>query len=102
MKLDNRPRKLLIKGVPVNDEAVQLVRNHYQVGWSSISLMELISLHCAFNQNMGNLESFWTQGDGEVVAQFWSRSAAEHVRLSPCHLLYVLMYDLRLLRIHRT
>lgn len=31
MKLDNRPRKLLIQGVPANDEAVQAVRNHYQV-----------------------------------------------------------------------
>jgi len=57
MKLDNRPRKLLIQELPASDEAVQAVRNHYQ--------------------NMGNLESFWTQGDGEVVAQFWNRTAAE-------------------------
>ena len=33
MKLDNRPRKILIQGVPGNDEAVQLVRNHFQVGF---------------------------------------------------------------------
>ena len=31
MTLDNRPRKLLIQGVPPTDEAVQAVRNHYQV-----------------------------------------------------------------------
>ncbi|KAF8529480.1 hypothetical protein JB92DRAFT_2860770 [Gautieria morchelliformis] len=62
MKLDNRPRKLLIQGIPVNDQAVQLIRNHYQ--------------------NMGNLESFWSQGEGEVVAQFWSRTAAEYAFLN--------------------
>ncbi|KAF8527861.1 hypothetical protein BU17DRAFT_38588 [Hysterangium stoloniferum] len=56
MKLDNRPRKLLIQGV-LNEEAVQAVRNHYQ--------------------NMGNLELFWKEDNEQVVAQFWSRSAAE-------------------------
>jgi RNA-binding protein 26 len=30
MKLDNRPRKLLIQDIP-NEEAVQTVRNYYQV-----------------------------------------------------------------------
>lgn len=30
---------------------------------------------------MGNLESFWAQGEGEVVAQFWSRTAAEQVHI---------------------
>ncbi|KAF8587345.1 hypothetical protein K439DRAFT_1630837 [Ramaria rubella] len=58
MKLDNRPRKLIIQDVPTNDEAVQAVRNYYQ--------------------NMGNLESFWNQSEGQVIAQFWSRTAAEH------------------------
>lgn len=31
MKLDNRPRRLLIQGVPSNDEAMQAVRTYYQV-----------------------------------------------------------------------
>ncbi|GJJ09424.1 hypothetical protein Clacol_003646 [Clathrus columnatus] len=56
MKLDNRPRRLLIQ-IPPNDEAVQAVRAYYQ--------------------NLGNLESFWKLEDGQVVAQFWSRAAAE-------------------------
>lgn len=44
MKLDNRPRKLLIQGVPANDEAVQLIRNHYQVCCILISSKGVTSL----------------------------------------------------------
>ncbi|KIJ45498.1 hypothetical protein M422DRAFT_74981 [Sphaerobolus stellatus SS14] len=57
MKLDNRPRKLLIEDVPATEEAIHAVRTYYQ--------------------DIGNLESFWKEGDGRVVAQFWTRPAAE-------------------------
>jgi len=60
MKLDNRPRKLLIQDLPATEEAIHAVRSYYQ--------------------DIGNLESFWKEDEGQVVAQFWTRTAAEHVR----------------------
>jgi len=54
MKLDNRPKKLLVKGV--SDDGVQAVRDWYETT---------------------GLESVETTSNGNVVVSFKSRSAAE-------------------------
>ncbi|TFK76880.1 hypothetical protein BDN72DRAFT_890677 [Pluteus cervinus] len=55
MKLDNRPKKLLVKGV--TDESVQALKGWYDIG--------------------GQVDSFEAQEDGKVVVGFKNRIAAE-------------------------
>ena len=58
MKLDNRPKKLLIKDVGSDD--VQAVRDWYETG--------------------GQVDTVETLSNGDVVVTFRTRAAAEQVR----------------------
>ncbi|EJD55496.1 hypothetical protein AURDEDRAFT_109804 [Auricularia subglabra TFB-10046 SS5] len=63
MKLDNRPRKLIVKGTPGDDEALQTVRGYYD--------------------SMGQVESASTLPSGDIVISFSSRSFAEQAFARP-------------------
>lgn len=71
LKLDNRPKKLLVKGVE-GDEGLQAVKSWYEAG--------------------GQVESVETLEDGDVLVSFKSRSAAEQVR-ETVHLCFFVYID---------
>jgi RNA-binding protein 26 len=76
MTLDNRPKKLLLKGV--KDEHLQAVRD-----WYEVSIVVVVSIHCSdfCVKTTGQLDSVDVQeGEGVIVA-FKTRSAAEQVDL---------------------
>jgi RNA-binding protein 26 len=62
MKLDNRPKKLLVKDVA--GDSIQTVRDWYEAG--------------------GQVDAFETLENGDVVVTFKTRAAAEQVCLK-CH-----------------
>ena len=75
MKLDNRPKKLVLKGVGA--DGLEHAKNWYQV--SNPTLSPYIMLMCM--QSTGQLDTVETTDDGDVVVGFKSRAAAEQVRL---------------------
>lgn len=80
MKLDNRPKKLLVKGA--NLEQLQGVRDWYEV--QSLSHRPLLRIHAVVRkplQTTGQVESVDTTDDGSILVSFRSRPAAEQVHL---------------------
>ncbi len=65
MKLDNRPKKLLVKDV--GSDGVQAVRDWYETG--------------------GQIDAVETLENGDVVVTFRTRAAAEQVTFAPPPLL---------------
>ena len=74
MKLDNRPKKLLIKDV--GSDGVQAVRDWYEAG--------------------GQVDAVETLENGDAVVTFRTRAAAEQVRVaSPnCYVVYMTLFVL--------
>ena len=81
MKLDNRPKKLLVKGV--REDAVPALREWYEVGMEA-HLGSHVLKH--FFQASGQVDSVDAVGDDEVLVGFRTRAAAEQVRFlaQPC------------------
>jgi RNA-binding protein 26 len=76
MKLDNRPKTLIVKGA--KEDSTQAVRDWYEV-----------SIICSFpsfafltvSQTTGQVDSLTTVDNGDIVVTFRTRSGAEQVRL---------------------
>ena len=81
MKLDNRPKKLLVKGV--REDAVPALREWYEVGMEAHLGSHVLKHFC---QASGQVDSVDAVGDDEVLVGFRTRSAAEQVRIlvQPC------------------
>lgn len=75
MKLDNRPKKLLVKGV--RRENLQALRDWFEV--SLCSWFAILKLNATIRQITGQVESLETVESGDVIVAFKSRSAAEQV-----------------------
>ena len=71
MKLDNRPKKLLVKGV--NEAQVQAVKDWYET--------------------TGQLDTVENLEGGDLLVSFKSRAAAEQVRIPSGYLFYLFADD---------
>ena len=78
MKLDNRPRKLLVKGVPA--ESVEVAQNWYGVRTSSSRPAPNFVIESESLQTTNGVESVERSADGDLVICFKTRSSAEQVR----------------------
>lgn len=79
MKLDNRPKALLVKGAPSSDpEIVQAVRSWFEVSIAFRLFDNQTNFLC---QAGGQLASLDVHEDDSLVARFQSRAAAEQVRI---------------------
>lgn len=76
MKLDNRPKKLLVKGVRKED--LQALRDWFEV-WLSLQVV-VPNLTTVIRQTTGQVDSLETVESGDIVVAFKSRAAAEQVR----------------------
>ena len=77
MKLDNRPKKLVVKGV--REDALPTLRQWYEV--RTIPQRSLPRIQVLFSlQTPGQLDSVDFVGDDEVLVGFRTRAAAEQVR----------------------
>ena len=84
MKLDNRPRQLLIKGAA--EGAIPAIRSWYEVGICSDLWCCHTELYLSHSQATGQLETVCGE-DGNVIVAFRTRAAAEQVGatcLRPC------------------
>ena len=77
MKLDNRPRKLLVKGVPA--ESVEVAQNWYGVRISSRPT-PCFAIESENLQTTNGVESVERLADGDLIVCFKNRSSAEQVR----------------------
>lgn len=75
MKLDNRPKKLLVKGV--REEGVQALRDWYEVRVEAF--LHLLARVDPFLQTTGQVESLERMDSGDIIVTFRSRAAAEQV-----------------------
>jgi len=76
MKLDNRPKKLLVKDV--RGEHVQALRDWFEVyPFLRLAVSQLIKV---LRQTTGHVDSLETVGSGDIIIAFKSRAAAEQVR----------------------
>jgi len=89
MTLDNRPKKLLVKGV--RDDSSQALKDWYEVrSLSNFITVWINCLHSFASQTTGYLESIEpTETSGTYIVTFKSRLAAETVstvliRLTMC------------------
>ena len=73
MKLDNRPKTLLIKGVP--SENVQIIRDWYEVSMK----MSTTTSSSSISQTTGQFDSLETVPSGDIIVTFRTRNAAEQV-----------------------
>lgn len=78
MKLDNRPRKLLVKGVP--EDSVEIAQNWYGVRVFSFPAPSFVIENESF-QTTNGVESVERLADGDLIVAFKTRSSAEQVRL---------------------
>ena len=78
MKLDNRPRKLLVKGVP--EESVEVAHNWYGVRISDFSTTPSFVTENEHRQTTNGVENVERLTDGDLVVSFKTRSSAEQVR----------------------
>jgi RNA-binding protein 26 len=79
MKLDNRPKKLLVKGV--GEEHLQTLRDWYEVCNSLFSSFLAAFVNAEFfEQTTGQLDSVERAESNTYIVSFKSRSAAEMVR----------------------
>ena len=76
MKLDNRPRKLLVKGVP--EESVEVAQNWYGVRIYLFSPRQSFSLSEG-SQTTNGVESVERLASGDLIITFKTRSSAEQV-----------------------
>lgn len=76
MKLDNRPRKLLVKGVP--EESVEVAQNWYGVRVSHFP-QHGITLPNKGSQTTNGVEGVERLGNGDLIVSFKTRSSAEQV-----------------------
>ncbi len=79
MKLDNRPKKLVVKGA--SPESTQAVRDWYEVR----TVVWIRDIGACFDdcwrvQTTGQVESVETLDSGDILVSFRSRAAAEQVR----------------------
>ena len=82
MKLDNRPRKLLVQGA--GDGSLQAVRDWYEVCRENVSyLSRLLIADRQLLQTTGQVESAESAEGGDILVSFKSRAAAEQVSLRP-------------------
>jgi RNA-binding protein 26 len=77
MKLDNRPRKLLVKGVP--EESAEVAENWYGVCISR-SFLHRVVVESGGLQTTNGVENVERLADGDLVVSFKTRSSAEQVR----------------------
>jgi RNA-binding protein 26 len=78
MKLDNRPRKLLVKGVP--EEAAEVAQNWYGVRVSCFPSAHNFGAEWEGFQTTNGVESVERLASGDLIVSFKSRNAAEQVR----------------------
>lgn len=78
MKLDNRPRKLLVKGVP--EESVEVAQNWYGVCIPNFSPVSIFFAESEGSQTTNGVESVERLTDGDLIVSFKTRSSAEQVR----------------------
>jgi RNA-binding protein 26 len=78
MKLDNRPRKLLVKGVP--EESVEVAHNWYGVRISDLSPAPNSVAEIERLQTTNGVENVERLADGDLIISFKTRSSAEQVR----------------------
>lgn len=78
MKLDNRPRKLLVKGVP--EESAEVAQNWYGVRIFDFSPTARLVIEGEGLQTTNGLENVERLTDGNLVVAFKTRSSAEQVR----------------------
>jgi RNA-binding protein 26 len=78
MTLDNRPKKLLVKGVV--EDGLQALRDWYEVCFYSHSHSQSYS-DTTLCQAIGQMESVEKLAGGDVVVTFKSRNAAEQAGL---------------------
>ena len=76
MKLDNRPRKLLVKGVP--EESVEIAQNWYGVRISRFLPTQSLLLSEGL-QTTNGLETVERLSNGDLVVSFKTRTSAEQV-----------------------
>ena len=78
MKLDNRPRKLLVKGVP--EGSVEVAQNWYgvRVSFRSPTPREGLSLREG-SQTTNGVEGVERMENGDLILSFKTRSSAEQV-----------------------
>ena len=77
MKLDNRPRKLLVKGVPA--ESVEVAQNWYGVRIFPCPTPSFV-VECEGLQTTNGIESVERLADGDLIVSFKTRSSAEQAR----------------------
>jgi RNA-binding protein 26 len=77
MKLDNRPRKLLVKGVP--EESAEVAQNWYGVR-IFFSAPPWFAVHSKGLQTTNGVENVSRLADGDLIVAFKTRSSAEQVR----------------------
>ena len=78
MKLDNRPRKLLVKGVP--EESVEVAENWYGVRISDLSPIPSFVAENGRLQTTNGVENVERLASGDLIVSFKTRSSAEQVR----------------------
>lgn len=78
MKLDNRPRKLLVKGVP--EESAEVAQNWYGVRISDLSPTPSFIVESVGLQTTNGVENVERLANGDLVVSFKTRSSAEQVR----------------------
>ena len=78
MKLDNRPRKLLVKGVP--EESVEVAENWYGVRISDFSPIPSFVAEDGHLQTTNGVENIERLANGDLIVSFKTRSSAEQVR----------------------
>jgi len=78
MKLDNRPRKLLVKGVP--EESVEVAHNWYGVRIPDFSTRPSLVAESERRQTTNGVENVERLADGDLIVSFKTRSSAEQVR----------------------
>lgn len=95
MKLDNRPKNLLLQGV--SSDGLQAVRDWYEVCTSlDIHLTGFLTYS---SKTTGHVESVDTVDNGNILVSFKTRSAAEQVHFVFEFLLLLLIYAY--LRVYR-
>ena len=78
MKLDNRPRKLLVKGVP--EESVEVAQNWYGVRISDFSPTSSPVVESGGLQTTNGVDGVERLANGDLIVSFKTRSSAEQVR----------------------
>jgi len=83
MKLDNRPRKLLVRGVP--EESVEVAQNWYGVRVFCFSPTPSLVIENESSQTTNGLDNVERLADGDLIVSFKTRNSAEQVRRFDLH-----------------